>query len=283
MRSLTSLSPTFSPPHLTALPREALLEQLDVALRRFEPLSQPPSKVLEEKALWFKPDEFEQVTAVWKEHGIDAVISSYGGTRIFASGMPVSLDKAPQGSIILLLCEFGPNPKPDPAQQDYFRSSHIVLPERIQTEIIQSLGQSGLLSRLLPKVDDQTSAILEGAPITESWCASEWYGRDNYYGDGNTLSISLKLSPSGHEPEQLVLSIDKNGEIRRTLWCEQFAETGYEGHAHASSPLTDEELRTIIPIVAQVSELPPQTRQQFRVGMWIGNSLPLRNQATSSL
>lgn len=275
MHTSPTLSSTCSSPQLTALSRDAVLEQLDVVLKRLEPLSQPPSKVLEEKALWFHRSEFDEVNALWKEHGIDAVISRYGETRTFAYGMTASLDKAPQGSVILLLSEFGPNPEPDPAQHDYFRSSRIALPGHMQAEVLQALKQSGLLSRLLPQVDDQTNVVLERAPITESQCASEWYGRDNYYGDGNTFIISLTLSPSGHEPEQLILSIDKNGEVQRSLWCEQFAETGYEGHAHASSPLTDEELRAIIPIVAKVSELPPQTRQQFRVGMWMGNSLAL--------
>lgn len=268
------LSPTLSSPQLTALSRDALLEQLDVVLKRLEPLSQPLPKVLAEKALWFNRSEFDQVNTLWKQDGIDAVVSNYGDTRTFASGMPVSLDKAPKGSVVLLLSEFGPNPRPDPAQRDYFRSSHIPLSEGVLSALLQSLEQSGLLSRLLPKVDDQTNAILEGAPIIEASCSSEWYGRDNYYGDGSTMAISLTLSPAGHEPEQLILTIDRSGEVRRTLWCERFFETGYEGHAHASSSLTQDELRAIIPIVAQVAELPPQKRQAFRVGMWLGNSLP---------
>jgi len=275
MSPLSPLSPTCLPPQLPAHSRESLLEQLDVTLKRLEPLSQAPAKVVEERALWFHREEFDQVNTEWKEHGIDAVIARYGEMRTCATGMPVSLDKAPPNSIILLVSEFGPNPTPDPAQHEYFRSSHIPLPEHMQEKLLQFLDQSGFFSRLLPKVDDHTNAILEGAPITELWCASQWYGRDNYYGDGNTFIISATLSPAGSEPERLTLSIDKNGEVQRSLWCEQFAETGYEGHAHASSPLTDDELRAIIPIIAHVSELPPQTRQQFRLGMWLGNSLPV--------
>jgi hypothetical protein len=266
---------------LSALSRELLLEQLDTTLKLLEPLSQAPPKVVNEKALWFHRHEFDQVNAMWKRDGIDAVASHYSSSRTFASGPSVPLDKAPSAvwkeaphdAIVLILCEFGPNPVPDPAQQDYFRSGQIPLPSNAQSQILQALNQTGLLSRVRPKVDDLTTAFLEGAPITETQCATEWYGRNNYYGDGSTLIVTLTLTPPGHEPERLILAIDKSGEVQRRLWCDQFAETGYEGHAHASYPLTEEELRAIIPCVARVSEFPTQQRHQFQVGMWIGSSL----------
>lgn len=286
-----AISQTSLPGHLAALSRDVLFEQLDAVLKRLEPLSQTPPKVLQERALWFHRHEYGDVNAMWKRDGIDAIVSRYKDARTFAAGMPVSLNnapsatmkEAPEDALVLLVSEFGPNPQPDPAQQDYFRSSHIPLPERIQSEVLDTFRQSGLLARVLPQIDDQTQVTLEGAPITEAGCGTEWYGCDNYYGDGNTLVFSLTLSPLGHESERLILSIDRGGEIQRKLWYEPFVETGYEGHAHAIVPLTEGELRVLIPIVAKIADLPPHDHREFQFGMWLGNSLPRPDETARSL
>jgi hypothetical protein len=182
--------------------------------------------------------------------------------------------QAPEGAVVLLVSEFGHEPDTSRAQQQYFRSSRFKLSQDLQTEIRETLERSGLLAKLLPQVDAETNTPLADAPITEISCTIEWHGRDNFYGDGSTLTISLSLSPAERDPELLLLTVNKRGDIARRLWCEQFMETGYEGHAHMLMHLSETELQTILPTVARVAELTPARQQPFRMGAWLGNSLP---------
>jgi hypothetical protein len=270
------------PPQPTAPSRGALLEQLASTLARLDALSQTPPKVKVETALWFYREEFDQVNETWQKSGIDAVVSKWGQLRTFASGSPTSeawnpfdeSRQAPKGAAVLLVFEFDQDAKPDIAQQLYFRSSRLTLSKDVQTEIRQILDRSGLLAKLLPKRDELTETILEGAPITEVLCTTDWYGEANPYGDGSTLTISLTLSPLGRDPELLAITVNKSGSIERRLWCERFRETGYEGHSGELMPLSEIELQAIIGLVSRVAELPPARQQQFREGVWLGNSLP---------
>lgn len=267
--------------HLTGLSPEALLEQLGATLHRFDSLSVAPPKVRNERALWFHPHEFKGVNQIWEKDGIETVVSKWGEARTFASGLPVSLAQkpsmissgAPENAIVLLVFEFGAPTEPDPAQLSYFRSCNFELPEVLQSEILRTLTESDLLSKLIPAFDTATETTLKGAPITEISCSSEWYGPDNIYGEGSNFKISLRISPPEKEPVCVCLRIDSDGCCYRRLWCASFAETGYEGHDHTSVTPTTEELRAIIPIIARVSEVPPQQRNEDRVGSWYGNSL----------
>ncbi len=273
--------PSSPPSQLTGLSREALLGQLASSLARLDSLAQTPPEVQLATALWFHRDEVDQVNKTWRESGIDSVLSEWI-FRKFAYGFP-SIEawdpfdasrQRPEGAVVLLISEFDQDAMPDIAQQRYFGSSRFTLSKEVQTEIRQTLDQSGLLEKLLPKRDEETETILEGAPITEVLCTTEWYGETNPYGDGSTLTISLTLSPLGREPEVLAITVNKSGNIERRLWSERFMETGYEGHSHARMPLSETELRAIIPLVAKVAELTPESPQKFLMGSWLGNSLP---------
>ncbi len=280
-------SPTHSPSqtpqstHLAELSHETLREQLAAVLQRFEPLCVAPPQVRNEKALWFYPHEFQSVNQVWKEQGIDGVLTKWGEARTFATGLPLSLAKkpadlspaAPANALVMLVFEFGNPLKPDPHQLNYFRSCHFELPEELASGIVRALSESTLLSRVVPRFDPLTSITLEGTPIQEVKCSSEWYGPDNIYGDGSNFIISLGISPSGEDSLETQLRFERDGSLHRKLWSANFSETGYEGHEQAWFALSTEELRAIIPIIARVAEIHPLHQRESRLGTWHGNTL----------
>ena len=281
-------SPTHSPSqtatsaHLAELSQEALREQLAVTLQRFESLSVAPPKVRNEKALWFHPHEIQLVNQVWREKGIDGVMATWGESRTFASGLPVSLARkpsvlspeAPANAVVMLVFEYGNAIKPDPHQLNYFRSCNFELPEELTSEALRTLTESNLLARVIPKFDPLSTTTLEGAPIKEVKCSSEWHGPDNIYGDGSNFIISLGICPPGLEPVYAQLRFERDGKLYRNLWCASFAETGYEGHEQACFCLSTEELRAVVPIISRVAEIPPQQQRESRVAFWYGNLLP---------
>lgn len=274
-----SPTPTKTPSvSLTEIPRAALLEQLEVTLRRFEHLSVALPTLKNENALWFHPHEAPSVNQVWEEHGIDGVLAKWGATRTFASGSPVSLARkpselspeAPENATVLLVCEYGPSAVPNPAQLNYFRSCAFELSEVVKSEILQTLTQAGLLTTLIPTVDTATNVALRGSPITDVRCSSDWYGPENMYGDGSVFILSLRISPPDQEAEVVDLTLEKDGSLQRRLWCASFVETGYEGHDRASLTLTTDELRALISIAARVAEVPTQKAPTDRIGFWHG-------------
>lgn len=275
---ITAESPVAS---LAKPSHEALLEQLDVALRRFDPLCVAPPGIRNEKALWFHPHELTVVNQTWETKGIEGVISAWGAERTFASGNPVSLTQkpsalspeAPDNAIVLLVCEFGANAEPNPAQVDYFRSCHFKTPEALTSEIVGTLSELGLLTELIPEVDTATLVTLRGAPITDVRCSAEWYGPHNIYGDGSVVIISLQVSPPKEEAETVQLRFERDGNLQRLLWCASLSETGYEGHDGASFTLTPEALRAFLPILSKIAEAPPLTSTNDKFGFWYGNLL----------
>jgi len=260
--------------------RQALLEQLEVALKPIESNSFPPPKVEREKALWFHRHELQEVNKTWETSGITGVLARWGETRTFATGLPISLKPAahevspdaPTNPCVLLVYEYKQELEPNPVQQNYFRFASLSLSESVQDQIKTELAYSGLLAKLRPAVDYVTRAPLDDAPITGVWCGTEWYGPDNYYGDGSTLRISLVLEPKGHESEELRLGIDKRGSISRCLWRSDYCETGYEGHEHLILELNDRELSALLPLISRITQIKPDRPSGLVYGFWMGNS-----------
>jgi len=272
------------PSALTPPSREALIEGLIAELRRFEDLSLPLVKLHKESLLWFHPHEFSEVNRVWSENGVEGIHARWGSSRTFDSGLPVTFARqpkdhspeAPEHPEILMISEFAPDRSPDPAQLNYFRSSSFELTQSDQSKVLSSLVDVGLLSKVVPHEDSITKIPLRGAPVSEVSCRSEWYGPENIYGDGPALILSLTFAPTGHESLQVKLNIDSSGTLRRSLWYENYFETGYEGHAYEAFTLTSQELRALVPLLAHISELPHHHSQNLINGIWLGNSFPLR-------
>jgi hypothetical protein len=263
----------------SSLTREALVEQFAVELQKLEPLCLPPLKMEQHSLLCFRCEEFADVNAAWKNGGINAVTERWGAERTFACGKPGTLRHPPspppsdaQYPLILAVYDFAPDPSPNPVQMNYYRSRNFDLSTTRKNDIRTTLESSGILERFSPHTDSVTQASLSDASIEDISCSCQWYGRENLYGDGVALKITLTLLPPGREAEYLRLTVDERGVMERSLWTEDFLETGYEGHEHLSKALTVDELRALLPIIAKLHSETPEVPHRHTTGTWIAHS-----------
>jgi hypothetical protein len=263
-----------------AMAREALIVQVDAELKNLGTLCLPPLKMRQKSLLRFRSEEVADVNQTWETKGIQGVIERWGAERTFAqaplsSAAYLAAPTARDGELplVLAISEFVPDLTPSAAQIAYYRSRNFETSETFQDELREALRNSGILERFLPPSDNVANAQLSRAAIDSINCSCHWYGDENLYGNGTVLEMTLSVSPSGGRPEHIRLRLDKFGVMTRSLWNEEFMETGYDGHAHLSQPMLIKELRALLPIVQKLQNEHPSVQRSLYTAAWIPDSL----------
>ena len=248
------------------LAREALIEQIDAELKNLGTLCLPPLKMQPQSLLCFRSEEVAEVNRTLETKGIQGVIERWGSERTFAGTRNSELP------LVLAISEFAPDSAPSVTQLAYYRSRNFDISETFQKELREALQNSGILERFFPPSENVAHAQLARAPIDSIKCSCHWYGDENLYGNGTVLEMTLGVSRSGGQPEHIRLRLDKFGVMTRSLWNEDFVETGYDGHDHLSQPMIIKELRALLPIVQKLrNEHPSEQRSQYTAA-WIPDS-----------
>jgi hypothetical protein len=262
-------------------------EALKSAIQRLETLCQNPAEISEQYMLWFRPDEFDEVNDLWSSSGIEAVVDRWGEERRYHIDSPEDLDYEPTDpeqplsvpevhSVVpmrlLQIMHFEPSTAPDDAQSGYYRAAALPLTEPQEQRLLEDLESAGLIDVAVPHQDSVTGADLSGSKVTGIKAHVEWYGPENWYGDGSVFSLSLEISRPGETNLFSRLQVDEPGEVRAHLLNPEFFETGYEGHDHRQVVLNSEQMRLLAAVVESFLNSNSADTPGYTVGAWFGNS-----------
>jgi len=252
---------------MTGPDTESVLSAYTAVLEKLEPLCTPPPTRSTDYLLWFTPDEVPAVNGVWRSQGILGVTDTWGDARRVDANYPLGGDDR----VYLLVNQISPSEEADQKQFNYFRQCVLETPPSLGRELLEALHSTGLYETLVPERDSISGHSIRSAPVRSVECEVSWYGPENPYGDGAELKVNILLSGSPNTEVALRISFLKGGHVHSCLFDSKLYETGYEGHDHKVAPISVSAMRSLLPVLAKVSELKPRDPVGLTVGMWRGD------------
>lgn len=256
----------------------AVLEQseLQKAVASLSVLCTEPPELSEQFMLWFYSAEVEVVQTVWEEGGIEAVLDHWGETRRtsipqqYTTDTVSGLDAADrQSTHFLQILKFSRPTTHDEAQSSYYRAAQFLISDALEAALLAELSNSGLIAAVLPAVDPITNVTVAHAEIVGLGAGVQWYGVDNWYGDGCVFQLSLELDSVAGQAIFVACTVDESGRTHSKIFSPELFETGYEGHGQRRVSLTPAQMKIMTEIIVSLRDSQPVVSTESYIGAWI--------------
>ena len=181
----------------------------------------------------------------------------------------VAIDSDERPTHFLQIMKFSRPAVLDEDQSSYYRAAQFVLSDSLEATLLGELRSSGLITAVMPVADPITNVTLTDAEIVGLGAGVQWYGVDNWYGDGCVFQLSLELDSAAGQTIFVACTVDESGRIHSKIFSPDLYETGYEGHGQRSVPLTPVQMRTMTEIIVSLRDSQPVVSAESYIGAWI--------------